>query len=296
MSAVSSIVGAFGQATKNGVAIAPSGNAPTSTLIGAVPSQTVGDDLKYNGVLATASKKVAPSVDTAQAAAPLIEPCINSWYAYLTQGPSGSIDWAKCEYPQEDAAVKVQKPHELTILLTNAEKHEKSVQLGDRKPNEQLRGAVAKKIKTTRTWRDDMKGVKATGVQLDITQSEGRRPQIQPHSPERRPQRSLQSTRKLSKLRSRYSKLLQTASLMYNKTSMKFKGLVVEGQTLEKVKEILVGCMVTLVQLKVQIDRLKGFLEHFPPWYEWGFRTKPRKSSRTCLVLQPMQARSKFFV
>ncbi|THW34560.1 hypothetical protein D6D22_08557 [Aureobasidium pullulans] len=294
MSAVSSIVGAFGQATKNGVAIAPSGNAPTSTLIGAVPSQIVGDDLKYNGVLATASKKVAPSVDTAQAAAPLIEPCINSWYAYLTQGPSGSIDWAKCEYPQEDAAVKVQKPHELTILLTNAEQHEKSVQLGDRKPNEQLRGAVAKKIKTTRstkiesdlasdktpvktirTWRDDMKGVKAT---------------------ERRPQRSLQSIRKLSKLRSRYSKLLQTASLMYNKTSMKFKGLVVEGQTLEKVKEILVGCMVTLVQLKVQIDRLKGFLEHFPPWYEWGFRTKSRKSSRTCLVLQPMQARSKFFV
>ena len=151
MSAVSSIVGAFGQATKNGVAIAPSGNAPTSTLIGAVPSQTVGDDLKYNGVLATASKKVAPSVDTAQAAAPLIEPCINSWYAYLTQGPSGSIDWAKCEYPQEDAAVKVQKPHELTMLLTNAEQHEKSVQLGDRKPNEQLRGAVAKKIKTTRS-------------------------------------------------------------------------------------------------------------------------------------------------
>ncbi|KEQ78643.1 hypothetical protein M438DRAFT_340460 [Aureobasidium pullulans EXF-150] len=226
MSAVSSIVGAFGQATKNGVAIAPSGNAPTSTLIGAVPSQTVSDDLKYNGVLATASKKVAPSVDTAQAAAPLIEPCINSWYAYLTQGPSGSIDWAKCEYPQEDAAVKVQKPHELTMLLTNAEQHEK----------------------------------------------------------------------KLSKLRSRSSKLLQTARLMYNKTSMKFKGLVVEGQTLEKVKEILVGCMVTLVQLKVQIDRLKGFLEHFPPWYEWGFRTKSRKSSRTCLVLQPMQARSKFFV
>ena len=122
MSAVSSIVGAFGQATKNGVAIAPSGNAPTSTLIGAVPSQTVGNDLTYNGVL-----------------------------AYLTQGPSGSIDWAKCEYPQEDAAVKVQKPHELTMLLTNAEQHEKSVQLGDRKPNEQLRGAVAKKIKTTRS-------------------------------------------------------------------------------------------------------------------------------------------------
>lgn len=92
MSAVSSIVGAFGQVTKNGVAIAPSGNAPTSTLIGDVPSQTVGDDLKYNGVLATASKEVAPSVDTAHAAAPLIEPCINSWYAYLTQGPSGSID------------------------------------------------------------------------------------------------------------------------------------------------------------------------------------------------------------
>lgn len=141
-----------------------------------------------------------------------------------------------------------------------------------------------------------MKGVKATGVQLDTTQSEGRRPQIQPHSPERRPQRSLQSTRKLSRLRSRISKLLQTARSMHNKTPMKFKGLEVEGQTLEKVKEILVGCMITLVQLKVQINRLKGFRKHFPPWYEWWFRIKSRKSTRTCLVLQPMQARRKFFV
>ncbi|THX37237.1 hypothetical protein D6D10_06040 [Aureobasidium pullulans] len=197
-SAVPSNIGAFGQATKN---------------------VKLGDDLKYNGVLATASKEVAPSVDTAHAAAPLIEPCINSWYAYLTQGPSGSIDWAKCEYPQEDAAVKVQKPHELTMLLTNAEQHEKSVQLGDRKPNEQLRGAVAKRIKTTRS------------IKIEVQ-------------------------KKLSRLRSRISKLLQTARSMHNKTPMKFKGLEVEGQTLEKVKEILVGCMITLVQLKDKVKKI----------------------------------------
>jgi len=39
----------------------------------------------------------------------------------------------------------------------------------------------------------------------------------------------------------------------------KLKGLEVEGQTLEKVKEILVDCMATLVQLKVQISKLKSF-------------------------------------
>jgi hypothetical protein len=35
--------------------------------------------------------------------------------------------------------------------------------------------------------------------------------------------------------------------------------LEIEGQTLEKVKEILVDCMATLVQLKVQINKLKSF-------------------------------------
>jgi hypothetical protein len=39
----------------------------------------------------------------------------------------------------------------------------------------------------------------------------------------------------------------------------KLKGLEVEGQTLEKVKEILVDCMATLVQLKVQVNKLKSF-------------------------------------
>jgi hypothetical protein len=39
----------------------------------------------------------------------------------------------------------------------------------------------------------------------------------------------------------------------------KLKGLEVEGQTLEKVKEILVDCIATLVQLKVQINKLKSF-------------------------------------
>lgn len=39
----------------------------------------------------------------------------------------------------------------------------------------------------------------------------------------------------------------------------KLKGLEVEGQTLEKVKEILVDCIATLVQLKVQISKLKSF-------------------------------------
>ncbi|KAF1945147.1 hypothetical protein EJ02DRAFT_431759 [Clathrospora elynae] len=39
----------------------------------------------------------------------------------------------------------------------------------------------------------------------------------------------------------------------------KLKGLEVEGQTLEKVKEILVDCIATLVQLKVQVNKLKSF-------------------------------------
>ncbi|KAI9655261.1 MAG: hypothetical protein M1829_000674 [Trizodia sp. TS-e1964] len=39
----------------------------------------------------------------------------------------------------------------------------------------------------------------------------------------------------------------------------KLKGLEVEGQTLDKVKEILVDCIATLVQLKVQVNKLKNF-------------------------------------
>lgn len=39
----------------------------------------------------------------------------------------------------------------------------------------------------------------------------------------------------------------------------KLKGLEVEGQTLEKVKEILIDCIATLVQLKIQINKLKSF-------------------------------------
>jgi len=92
MSAVSSIAGAFGQAAKNGAAAAPGGNALTSTLIGAVAGQAVGNSAMSSSVLATASKEVAPPADNAYTAAPLIAPFVNSLYTYLTQGPDGSID------------------------------------------------------------------------------------------------------------------------------------------------------------------------------------------------------------
>ena len=39
----------------------------------------------------------------------------------------------------------------------------------------------------------------------------------------------------------------------------KLKGLEVEGQTLEKVKEILIDCIAILVELKKQIGKLKAF-------------------------------------
>jgi hypothetical protein len=113
-------------------------------------------------------------------------------YAYLTQGPDGSIDWTKFKDSQKDADGKAQRTQGMTWLLTNVKQQDKSAQLGVGEPSEQLRGAFAKMIKTIeairtevqkssdlasgktpaetiKTWQEDMKNVKAAVVQLDTT-------------------------------------------------------------------------------------------------------------------------------
>ena len=134
---------------------------------------------------------------------------------------------------------------------------------------------------TIKTWQDDMKAVKATVVQLETTAKSF--PGTSTNTPQMRNLKievpKTDHTAQNAALSAATEKLainqkaLETAQQNYQAAAdsalkvqqdltairTKLKGLEVEGQTLEKVKEILVDCMATLVQLKVQINKLKSF-------------------------------------
>ncbi|KAJ4362264.1 hypothetical protein N0V83_010357 [Neocucurbitaria cava] len=148
--------------------------------------------------------------------------------------------------------------------------------LGAEQPSVELKGAFAKMIKTieavkaellkssemtsektsaetVKVWQDDMKEAKATVLQLETTAKSF------PGSSTSTPQmRSL----KIDVPKTNYQIAADSALKVQKELTAiqtKLKGLEVEGQTLEKVKEVLVDCIATLVQLKIQINKLKSF-------------------------------------
>ncbi|KAJ4348640.1 uncharacterized protein N0V89_010018 [Didymosphaeria variabile] len=304
VSAVSSIAGAFGQAASQGAANAPGGNPLVSSMIGAVAGQAASTGAKSTGVLAAASKEVAPPADPAYSTAPLIAPFINDFYAYLTSGPDNGIDWTKFKDSKKDADGKIQKAHGITWLLTNVKQQEKSARLGTGQPSVDLKDAFAKTIKTIesikaevlkssdlgsektsvdtiKTWQADMKEVKATVLQLDTTAKSF--PGTSTSTPQMRnlkidvpktdytaqnaalsaaTEKLAINQKALESSQQNYQAAAESALKVQQELTAiqtKLKGLEVEGQTLEKVKEILVDCIATLVQLKVQINKLKSF-------------------------------------
>lgn len=134
---------------------------------------------------------------------------------------------------------------------------------------------------TIKTWQADMKEVKATVVQLDTTAKSF--PGTSTSTPQMRSlkidvpktdytaqnaalsaatEKLAINQRALESSQANYQAAADSAlKIQQDLTAIqtKLKGLEVEGQTLEKVKEILVDCIATLVQLKVQINKLKSF-------------------------------------
>lgn len=305
MSAVSSVAGAFGQAARNGAANAPGANPVVASLIGAVAGQAASNGAtSSSSVLATATRDIAPPADPAYAAAPLIAPFMNDFYAYLTQGPDNGIDWTKFKDSKKDEDGKAQQAHGITWLLTNVKQQEKMAGLGAGQPSVELKGAFAKMIKTIEAikaevlkssemtsektsaetimvWQDDMKEAKATVLQLETTAksfpgSSTSTPQMRslkidvPKTDYTAQNAALSAAteklainqRALESSQQNYQIAAESALKVQKELTAiqtKLKGLEVEGQTLEKVKEILVDCMATLVQLKVQINKLKSF-------------------------------------
>jgi hypothetical protein len=142
-------------------------------------------------------------------------------------------------------------------------------------------GAGGVDAATVKAWQEDIKQAKATVLQLETTAKSF--PGTSASTPQ---MRNLQinvpktdHSAQTAALNAATEKLaitqqaLDTAQQNYQKASesalkvqqdltaisTKLKGLEVEGQTLEKVKEILIDCIATLVQLKVQISKLKSF-------------------------------------
>ncbi|KAG8627095.1 hypothetical protein KVT40_004578 [Elsinoe batatas] len=152
---------------------------------------------------------------------------------------------------------------------------------------------------TIKTWQEDMKEVKATILQLETTAK------TFPGSSTSTPQmRNLKidvpktdQTAQTAALNAATEKLainqkaLESAQQNYQAAAdsalkvqqeltaiqTKLKGLEVEGQTLDKVKEILVDCIATLVQLKVQINKLKSFFAALSTMVKMVVQNKVKK-------------------
>ena len=134
---------------------------------------------------------------------------------------------------------------------------------------------------TVKTWQEDIKQAKTTVLQLETTAKSF--PGTSANTPQLRNLKinvpATDHTAQNAALSAATEKLainqqaLETSQQNYQKAAesalkvqqeltaiqTKLKGLEVEGQTLEKVKEILIDCIATLVQLKVQINKLKSF-------------------------------------
>ncbi|KAG4253200.1 hypothetical protein FPRO03_07160 [Fusarium proliferatum] len=130
-------------------------------------------------------------------------------------------------------------------------------------------------------WQDDIKDAKTTVLKLETTAksfpgSSASTPQLRNLKINVPPTDHSAATAALSAATEKLAinqNALDAAQQTYQKAAesalkvqkeltaiqTKLKGLEVEGQTLEKVKEILVDCIATLVQLKVQISKLKSF-------------------------------------
>jgi hypothetical protein len=137
------------------------------------------------------------------------------------------------------------------------------------------------KLAIVKTWQEDIKQAKATVLQLETTAKSF--PGTSSNTPQMRNLKidvpKADHTAQNAALSAATEKLainqqaLETSQQNYQKAAesalkvqqeltaiqTKLKGLEVEGQTLEKVKEILIDCIATLVQLKVQINKLKNF-------------------------------------
>jgi cation transport regulator ChaB len=134
---------------------------------------------------------------------------------------------------------------------------------------------------TIKTWQEDIKNAKAIALELETTAktfpgSSTSTPQMRtlkidvPKTDYSAQNAALNTAteklainqRALNAAQENYQKAADSALKVQQELTAiqtKLKGLEVEGQTLEKVKDILIDCIATLVQLKVQISKLKSF-------------------------------------
>jgi hypothetical protein len=152
---------------------------------------------------------------------------------------------------------------------------------------------------TIKTWQEDMKAAKATVLQLETTAKSF--PGSSTNTPQMRnlkidvpktdyaAQNAALSTateklainqRALESAQQNYQAAADSALKVQQELTAiqtKLKGLEVEGQTLEKVKEILVDCIATLVQLKIQINKLKSFFSALSTMVRMVVQNKVKK-------------------
>ncbi|KAB2108972.1 hypothetical protein AG0111_0g3058 [Alternaria gaisen] len=152
---------------------------------------------------------------------------------------------------------------------------------------------------TIKTWQQDMKAAKATVLELETTAKsfpgsstntpQMRKLQIDVPKTDYSAQTAALNTateklainqRALESAQQNYQAAADSALKVQQELTAiqtKLKGLEVEGQTLEKVKEILVDCIATLVQLKVQINKLKSFFSALSTMVRMVVQNKVKK-------------------
>lgn len=152
---------------------------------------------------------------------------------------------------------------------------------------------------TVKKWQDDIKDAKATVLQLETTAktfpgTSANTPQLRnlkidvPSTDKSAANAALsQATERLgitqqalNSSQERYQAASEAAAKVQSELTAiqtKLKGLEVEGQTLEKVKEILMDCISTLVQLKVQISKLKAFFSALSTMVQVVVQNKVKK-------------------
>lgn len=134
---------------------------------------------------------------------------------------------------------------------------------------------------TIKTWQEDIKNAKAIALKLETTAktfpgSSSSVPQMRalkidvPKTDYSAQNAALNTAteklainqRALNAAQDNYQRAADSALKVQQELTAiqtKLKGLEVEGQTLEKVKDILIDCIATLIQLKVQVAKLKNF-------------------------------------
>lgn len=299
MSALNSAAGAFGKAAMGGAANAPGAPPLASSLIGAAAGQAVvngGSALTQTDATPptdpayAAAPLIAPFINDMYSYLTQGPKDGIDWAKFKDskKDEDGKVQqahgltWLLTNVKQQEKSAQLgtgEPSEELKGAFTLMIKTIESIKSEVLKSSDMAAGSTD--AATIKTWQEDIKKAKATVLKLETTAksfpgSSASTPQMRtlkidvPKTDYSAQNAALNTATEklaitqqaLNSAQENYQKASDSALKVQQELTAiqtKLKGLEVEGQTLEKVKDILIDCIATLVQLKVQINKLKSF-------------------------------------